>query len=169
MDEIWKPIPDTDYAVSNTGKVASMKKGWRVMRPSSNGAGYLHVNLSVGGALKMRYVHRLVAEAFLGSPPEPEYEVNHKNGVKPDNRDGNLEYMTPRENSRHSFDVLGNTGPRGERQWQAKLTEAKVREILTRRAAGESRRVIAADYHISIGHVGRIARGKSWGWLGDRP
>ena len=61
MDEIWKPIPDTDYAVSNTGKVASMKKGWRVLRPKQS-RGYMYVCLCDGsGGERTRLVHRLVA------------------------------------------------------------------------------------------------------------
>lgn len=50
----------------------------------------------------------------------------------------------------------------GERRPQSKLTEQQVREILSRRASGETYKSIAADYPVSVGAIGHICRGSTW-------
>jgi hypothetical protein len=49
----------------------------------------------------------MVALAFHGVPDDPKMDVNHKNGVKSDNRAENLEWMTRSQNKKHAHDVLG--------------------------------------------------------------
>ncbi len=110
-------------------------------------------------------VHRLVALAFLGPPPTPAHEVNHKNGIRSDSRVENLEWVTHLENINHSYDVLGRKrkmlGPK-PRDSRMKLTEDQVREIRERIKAGETQKTIARDYPITYQHVGKIARRESW-------
>jgi hypothetical protein len=166
-DEIWKDMPGTEYSVSNEGRVASRKKGgWRVMRANPNTHGYLQVGLYDGGGRRQHAtVHTLVAEAFLGPRPTPEHQVNHRDGIKTNNRVDNLEWCTPSENQHHRYDVLRDVGPRGERQGHVKVTEAEVREIRRRCAAGELQRVVAADYGIKQATVSLIAKRINWFWL----
>ena len=53
---------------------------------------------------KTHYVHRLVAQAFLGPPPSEKHtQVNHIDGDPANNRADNLEWVTRSENIRHSF------------------------------------------------------------------
>lgn len=166
MDETWKEIPGTDYSVSNTGKVASMKKGWRVLKGSPSSDGYTCVDLCDGrGGRRSAKVHILVAEAFLGPRPTPKHEVNHMDGVRANPRVDNLEWVTRSGNQRHRFDVLKHGGNVGETNGSAKVTEVEVREIRRRRAAGELLTTIAADFGIDQSTVSLIALGKKWGWL----
>jgi hypothetical protein len=102
--EEWRGIPDQpDYEVSNHGRVRSYK-GCRVADRANfvpkilggwtDNAGYHRVTF---GDRTRRYMHQLVAEAFIGPPP-PGREVAHKNHIRHDNRAENLVYATRQEN-----------------------------------------------------------------------
>jgi len=94
------------------------------MRPSNPAHGrYASVNLTRPGCrYKKFYIHRLVAQAFLGTIRHG-LTVNHKNGDRYDNRSENLEIVSMRENVTHSIRVLGNWhGRRGEQNARARLT-----------------------------------------------
>ena len=100
--ELMKPIPGFDgYRITNDGQVYSQKRQ-RFMKPYRNNRGYMV--LRVGG--KCTGVHRLVALAYVPNPALLS-EVNHKNGVKTDNRAENLEWCTRKANARHAVEVLG--------------------------------------------------------------
>lgn len=72
-----------------------------------NVLGYRQVKMYSNGKRKSVYVHRLVAEFFIPNP-DNKPEVNHKNGIRDDNRIENLEWVTHEENMIHSRDVLKN-------------------------------------------------------------
>ena len=93
------------YKISPSGDVYSAQTG-RKRRAYVNRDGYPTIRLCKRCEGKNHSVHRLVAEAYIPKIAGKEY-VNHKNGIKTDNRVENLEWCTPSENIKHSYSVLG--------------------------------------------------------------
>lgn len=95
------------YEISNLGNLYHRLKNGELKKLKlykKNGYFAYHI-----GKRKKKhfYIHRLVAKAFLPAPMFPNMTVNHKNGIKPDNRACNLEWVTMQENILHGHYVLG--------------------------------------------------------------
>lgn len=105
--ELWVPVVGFEelYEVSSFGNIRNSVTKLELAK-NSTGCGYVKADLWKNGKRKQTSAHRVVAEAFIG--PINGNEVNHKNGIKTDNRPKNLEIVTRSENEKHSRKVLGN-------------------------------------------------------------
>src|ERR1700761_5934498 len=100
--EKWKPCEGFgDYEVSDRGRVRSIKRDPPTILKPADVRGYRQVVFWIDGKQTSRLVHRLVAIAFIGSPPTPDHTVNHKDYDKSNNLPSNLEWMGQAENNRY--------------------------------------------------------------------
>lgn len=122
---------------------------------------------SAGPSRKERYhilLHRLIWICYYGDIPE-KIKINHKNGIKNDNRIENLELATKSENAIHSRRVLGNKGGclRFEQHNLAKLKWEDVNYIRKTYVKGiVSMKSLAEKYNVSIPTVADVLKYRHW-------
>lgn len=138
------------YFFSDDGRVWSVRSA-KFLKPLNVPNGYTHCVLVEDGTKYRHAIHRLIARAFHGVK-EFDDVVNHKNGIKNDNRACNLEWVTQSENVKHSY--------------KSGLRVLDAKHISRAAALGRSKRTVS-DHQISLmksmyfgnrGDIGRISR-----------
>ena len=90
-----KGQPIKTYEVRPNGDVWSCcKSNCRLLKPTIDKKGYARVCIHKRNI----EIHLLVAEKYLGPKPGPEYQVDHINRNRSDNRVENLRWVTRSEN-----------------------------------------------------------------------
>ena len=115
--EVWADIDGFVgiYAVSNFGRIKSIGRiMWRGNRYYLSKTKIMSQNKCEGYNIVMFYsensrknyrVHRLIAKAFIPNIRNKP-QINHKNGIRDDNRIDNLEWTDQSENMAHCRNVL---------------------------------------------------------------
>lgn len=119
----WKDIPGFEgyYQASTSGQIRSLRRAitqkgpkksytrimqGKTLQPRKQNSNYYVVWLSVGSKKFPELVHRLVAKTFIPNIDNKPC-INHKNGIKTDNRIDNLEWCDYSDNIKHSHKIIG--------------------------------------------------------------
>lgn len=165
-EEIWKDIPAYrgKYSVSSAGRVRAnfgKHKGYpKIISGNIISSGYRHITLCIDSREDRKSIHRLVMETFF--PEGRHLFVNHKNGIKTDNRIENLEWCTMQHNTQHAFDTGLAKPMLGSKHPMAKITEEDAKAIVSMRRAGYKGCELAAEFGISQQSVCDIVHGRTW-------
>ena len=181
--EVWRDIPGYvgHYQVSNRGRVKTLKgcRGVLILKGYSKKTNpYVRVLLMLNGKGRDHGIHALMWTAFKGPIPEGK-EINHKNGIKYDNRLDNFELMTHSQNVKHAYDMNLIPSRKGEGNVRAVLTDEDViwmrkeYKRIKEEAIKRGRQKVpygtilgfARQFGITTTSIKMAISGKSWGHL----
>lgn len=133
--------------------------------------GYLQVRAMLDGKRVHTGAHRLVWQHLKGEIP-PGEEINHRNGLKDDNRPDNLLCGSAGANSEHAHRG-GLVDQFGQKNPAAKLTDNQIAQIrLAYSQGGYTQLQLAERFGVAHQHVSRIVKGirrpKQGGPVGER-
>lgn len=157
----WKAIKGYvgKYIVSRQGLVKSLQKNIALtLRTELSLRGYRVVKIYG----KTHLIHRLVAMAFIRNPSNKPC-INHKNGIKTDNRVENLEWCTYSENLKHAYDNNIRLPNYGEKNGAAKLNRWQVQRIRLMAEIGNiSQDKMAKIFKVARHTVSNVLERETW-------
>lgn len=177
LDEVFLPIAEFDgYEISNYGRVRSFRSlsgngelsiEPRIIKQRKNKNGYLQAGIRKMGKKYNLLVNRLVATVFHGKPENDKMVAAHLNGIRDDNRSGNIKWCTVKENCAHK--IIHGTKLSGEKHPGSKL---KTEDILMIRAFLKEGLLTEKEVGLCFGvdktNINSIKRGKTWGHVVDK-
>lgn len=157
--EVYLESPLDIYFITNKGRLVNSKTN-NVVKSKICSHGYERVTLQVNHIKYDRYIHRLLAIAFIENPLDKPH-VNHKDGNKSNNDLSNLEWVTEKENSIHATEILKVNI--GENSSKSKITENQALLIKKELFDGLSVAEIVRRYDFATRSiVQKIKYGKTW-------
>lgn len=161
--EQWRAVVDHpgSYEVSDLGRV---RRNGRILIQQTNRLGYKQIGIWWRRECKRRYVHHLVADAFI-RPRQVGEQINHQDGDKANNYATNLEWVSPQSNIIHAYRA-GLATPhsadhKGERNPRAGITDEQARTIRAMKGLMPQRKV-AALLNVPVRTVKNIWGGYTW-------
>ena len=172
INEIWKPIYlegiKSNYEVSNLGRVRNVSTDKILALSSISKNEYVNLSLHRHGNIYPFSLHVLVASCFvINDSPKTKTQVDHKDGNKLNNRADNLEWVTPKENTRRAIE-LGLCNPhhmhqkRGSESGVSKYTEKNAIDVCKLLENNLTNKAISIKLGLPTEFIRSIKRGKSW-------
>lgn len=171
-NEVWKELSGFEglYQISNMGRINALERKWKIrnggiftkkekiLKGVKQKTGYLFVCLYKDGVKYQFLIHRLVAMTFIDNIQNLP-EVNHKNGIKTDNRASELEWSSKSENLKHAFKIGLKRAKKGAENICSRAVQqlSKTGELIkifgsTKEAEG----MLGIDHRV----IGRVANGR---------
>jgi hypothetical protein len=155
------------YDVSSFGRFRShdkyhgniFKRGI-IMKQKVEKRGYLHITLCKDAKTKTFLAHRIIGKHFIPNPLNLP-EINHKRGIKADNRIFMLEWSTQPDNVQHAYDT-GLMRQDGEHHATRKLNWDKVNEIRRLYMSGVDAADLSKRFGVHFGHIRNICYNIFW-------
>jgi hypothetical protein len=148
-----KQFRDTPYFVTEHGDVY---RGGEKKKLYKSNKGYNIVDFCVNGIRTKHNLHRVVAELYVENH-EQKCCVNHIDGNKLNNHFLNLEWVSMKENSQHSVQVLKKEV--AENHSRARIPNSVVAEIKTGILTEKNFPDIAIKYNVRVQHLRHIKNG----------
>jgi len=87
-----------NYLIFENGDVINKNTGKKLKQLKNSQIGYKTVQLRSAKSIKVKYIHRLLAQAYIPNPLNKP-QVDHINRIRDDNRLENLRWSTHSENN----------------------------------------------------------------------
>lgn len=157
-EEEWRRllIGVEEYFISSHGRVKSVRLN-RIINQDVTRCGYYRFRYN-GGRYRDRHmlVHRAIAMAFFGKPPDGCTQVNHKDFNRLHNCIGNIEWVTPKQNAEHQY----GSGRLQRRVTPTKFTQELAERIVSMKRGGKKWAEVSAELGIGTRTMTR--------WLKER-
>ena len=157
--EKWVRVEDTNYEISNYGRMVNIKTG-NLLKTQANKKGYQVVRVTINRVKRTFRIHRLVAQYFV-SNPDNKTQVNHIDGNKNNNRYDNLEWCSNAENAHHAIKTgLWESVIKSSRLENEKRKKKVIARNIHTNEVLRFSSISDAERHIGTRHIVDVIKGK---------
>jgi hypothetical protein len=153
----WRTVKGyPDYKICEDGRIVSLIPPSRQLKHNFTSGGYPQVTMYGIGKKRVRTVHTLLLETFIGPRPSPIHQGCHKDGNNKHCYLSNLKWGLPVDN------YADRKTAKGEAHGMARLTKASVLYIRQQLEKGVLEQVLAEQFGVTQPHISDIKHKRRW-------